>query len=225
MRHQLKRRGQGQGAGLAICATLLAVSATFMLVGIARATAITAGGRRLAAVLDSMEVEQHWLRGQPVDWRTGEIDPAARPLKGHCSAFVAAVCATLDLYLLRPPEHDEWLLANAQCAWLAEEGPAQGWTRVEDGIEAQRLANQGRLVLACYQNPERDDPGHIAVVRPCAKSLSRLKAEGPDVTQAGARNYRRTTVRNGFRLHAKAWQRGKLVYYAHVVPAGRADRP
>jgi hypothetical protein len=197
--------------GLALGALQLAACA-------ARAVPISAKGRRLAIALDSMNVEQRWLPGDGVNWRTGEHDPAARALKGHCSAFAAAVCAAFDLYILRPPEHREWLLANAQCNWLLQEGPRHGWARVDDGASAQRLANRGNLVLACYKNRERDDPGHIAVIRPSGKSLKRINRDGPDVTQAGSRNYRRTTARVGFRLHAKAWDRGEIVYYWHALP-------
>jgi hypothetical protein len=192
--------------------------ALHMAVGVARAEPISADGRRLALVLDGMNVEQRWLPGDGVNWRTGEHDPAARAIKGHCSAFAAAVCAAFDIYILRPPEHSERLLANAQCGWLEQEGPRQGWTRIEDGVTAQSLANLGNLVLACYKNRDRDDPGHIAVIRPSCKSLKKIDSEGPDVTQAGARNHRRTSARIGFRLHARAWNRGEIVYYWHPIP-------
>ncbi len=187
----------------------------------ARGEAISVQGRRLAAVLDSMKVEQHWLPGEPIDWRTGEVDPASRPLKGHCSAFVAAVCAARNIYILRPPEHDESLLANAQCEWLRDEGPGRGWTRVDDDAAAQHLANEGRLVVACYMNPDGDDAGHIAIVRPSTKSRGRIRSEGPDLTQAGAHNYRRTSARRGFRLHPDAWKGSEILYYSHAADWGR----
>jgi len=184
----------------------------------ARGAAVGAAGRHLADALDRMNVEQHWLPGTPVNWRTGEYDPEAAPLKGHCSAFVAAVCAAFNVYILRPPEHREWLLANAQCRWLESEGSSEGWTPVPDGATAQRLANQGNIVIACYQNPDRDDAGHVAAVRPSAKTLGRIEAEGPDIAQAGGHNYNRTTVRNGFRLHSKAWRDSRILYYSHETP-------
>jgi hypothetical protein len=182
-----------------------------------RAEAISPEGRRLAAALDHLKVENRWLPGDSVDWRTGLHDSSARPLTGHCSAFVAAACATLGVYILRPPEHDEWLLANAQCRWLEEEGQRRGWRRVDSGLEAQRLANNGTLVVACFRNPDRDDPGHIAVVRPAVKSAARVETEGPDLIQAGGRNYRRTSAKNGFRLHAQAWRDSRILYYSHGI--------
>jgi hypothetical protein len=171
----------------------------------------------VAQVLDSMKVEAHWLPGDPVDWRTGEYDSTARPLKGHCSAFVAAVCAAFHIYILRPPDHSEWLLANAQCEWLRDEGATQGWTLLADGATAQRLANEGNIVIACYKNPDRDDAGHIAIVRPSAKDRRRVASEGPDIIQAGARNYARTSAKNGFRLHSRAWKESKILYYSHAI--------
>jgi hypothetical protein len=202
----------------------------------ARGETISVQGQRLVDVLDSLRVEQHWLPGEPVDWRTGEVDPASKALSGHCSAFVAAVCATRDIYILRPPAHDESLLANAQCEWLQAEGPREGWTRVDDGATAQRLANYGHVVVACYRNPDADDAGHIAIVRPSTKSGRRIEAEGPDLTQAGAHNYRRTSAKSGFRLHPEAWTGSEILYYSHVAdwdrgreagphaPAGTRDR-
>lgn len=183
----------------------------------ARAEAIASGGRRIAQALDSMKVEEHWLPGDPVDWRTGEYSSAARRLKGHCSAFVAAVCAAFHLYILRPPDHSEWLLANAQCEWLRDQGPTHGWTRLDDGPMAQHMANEGNIVIACYKNPDRDDAGHIAIVRPSAKDSRRIASSGPDITQAGAHNYARTTAKIGFRLHSQAWKGSKILYYSHAI--------
>jgi len=180
------------------------------------AAAINGGGRHLAAVLDSMHVERGWRPGDPVNWRTGEPDPISIPLNGHCSAFVAAVCARFDIYILRPPEHSERLLANAQCEWLQNDGPRWGWRRVADGVAAQHLANQGDIVVACCKGPDEDDAGHIAVVRPGTKGRAQIALEGPDIAQAGARNYSKTTVRHGFRFHPAALRRGMIRYYAHA---------
>jgi hypothetical protein len=181
----------------------------------ARGKAIPKGGRRLVARLDSLQVEQRWRPGEAIDWRTGQPDPASIRLRGHCSAFVAAACAELGIYILRPPDHPEYLLANAQCRWLESEGARHGWERIAGGEEAQRRANRGDLVVVCFQNPERDDPGHIAIVRPGRKSLRRFEREGPDVIQAGAVNARQISVRRAFRRHAKVWRDETLHYYAH----------
>lgn len=183
----------------------------------AGARTLTENGRQLAARLDGLPVEERWRSGEAVDWRTGQPDPTAAPLRGHCSAFVAAACAELGVYILRPPDHPERLLANAQCRWLESEGPRHGWERLADGEEAQRRANRGELVVVCYQNPDRDDPGHIAVVRPGRKSLRRFEREGPDVIQAGAVNARQVSVRRAFLRHAISWRVDALHYYAHEL--------
>jgi hypothetical protein len=199
-------------------ALILAVWILCLLPARACGQTVTARGRHLAAVLDSLGVEQRWLPEEPVDWRTGAYDPAGVTLRSHCSAFAAAVCARFGIYLLRPPKHPERFLANAQCAWLEGAGRAYGWSGVGDGPAAQRLANRGEIVLACYRNPERDEAGHIAVIRPSLKTRAALREEGPDLIQAGLVNYRRTSVRNGFRAHPRAWELGKIRYYAHAAP-------
>jgi hypothetical protein len=187
----------------------------------ARHRVISSDGRRLSALLDSMKVEQRWLPGDRVDWQTGRHDPDALPLTGHCSAFVAAVAAACHIYVLRPPDHAERLLANSQCSWLRDEGLRQNWKIIDDARTAQRLANQGNLVLACYRNPDRTDPGHIVVVRPSAKSRAAIDREGPDITQAGKHNYSRTSAKHGFTVHTRAWKHSQVLYYAHSVSWGR----
>jgi len=131
-----------------------------------RAEEITPAGKHLAEVLDSMQVEKHWLAGETVHWRTGKPDPKGKQGATHCSAFVAAVGARLGIYLLRPPEHSQELLASAQHRWLEKEGREHGWKLVSSPWKAQELANRGVLVVASFQNPDRHKPGHIAVVRP-----------------------------------------------------------
>lgn len=176
--------------------------------------------------LEGMEVDKLWLPGAIVDWKTGL--PTGQPIKDakskhtHCSQFVAAVADRLAIPLLRPPEHGVVLLANAQFDWLASDaGKKAGWVRLVDGAAAQSAANDGRLVLASLKNPDATRPGHIAIVRPGAKSTEALSAEGPDVMQAGGSNALRTTLRQGFGNHKKEYD--QIVFYAHVVelPAGK----
>lgn len=176
---------------------------------------ISKRGRQLAAALAEMEVESRWLPGDPVNWRTGAHDSTSIPLKSHCSAFVAAVCARFDVYILRPPEHSESFLSNAQCDWLESEGAEHGWWRVDDAVIAQRLANRGYLVVACYRSPDDEEAGHIAGVRPSMKSRTMIEAEGPDVIQAGIVNYAETSVMNAFRFHPGGWSRAQIRYYSH----------
>jgi hypothetical protein len=183
---------------------------------------ITPAGDRLAATLDNMNVESPWLAHEHVNWETGEADRDA-DYEGpgnhsHCSAFAAAAAERLGVYLLRPPEHGQVLLANAQADWLAGEAGAQaGWRRVQNMQEAQELANQGTLVLVIFRNPDRHLSGHIAIVRPSEKSANALEENGPEIIQASEHNHNKANVKIGFGSHPGAWPDGVL-YYAHDLP-------
>jgi hypothetical protein len=185
----------------------------------AAAENITAAGRELASKFDSFDVEHRWIAGAHVDWQTGLPDGKAERLPGkhtHCSAFVASAAETLGVYILRPPEHGQVLLANAQNEWLASPmATAAGWRRLNDAREAQAAANRGQLVVASYHNHRDDIPGHIAIVRPSEKSDTQIAEEGPDIIQAGGHNYTSTTVKHGFANHPAAWGRNEIGYYAH----------
>jgi hypothetical protein len=135
----------------------------------------------------------------------------------HCSAFVAAAAKKLGVYILRPPEHGQKLLANAQNEWLAAEGPTHGWHKLADAREAQADANRGLLVVASYRNHHDDRPGHIAIVRPGTKTPAQIAAEGPDVIQAGAVNATSISIKAGFAGHPAAWRDNEIAYYAHEV--------
>ena len=181
---------------------------------------IAANPQRTISVIDALDVEQHWPAGEHVHWETGVPDGKPERTAGkhtHCSAFVAAAAKQLGIYILRPPEHGQILLANAQYDWLANEGAAKGWRPLRTGIDAQATANQGQLVVAVYKNHHDDKPGHIAIVRPSGKSRMAIQAEGPQITQAGGTNYRSTTLRQGFAGHPGAFERGEVRYYAHPV--------
>ena len=187
----------------------------------AQAASITPDGARLAALLDRMDVEHHWPSGQHVDWETGVPDDVSEKLPGrhtHCSAFVAAAAKRLDIYILRPPEHGQVLLANAQFNWLAGAAGRQGgWQPVADGLAAQALANRGVLVVAVYRNHHSSKPGHIAIVRPDERSERAIRFAGPQVIQAGDVNYASTTLKVGFADHPAAFERGEVRYYAHEI--------
>jgi hypothetical protein len=181
---------------------------------------ITPAAQRLAQSIDSLDVEHHWPVGAHVRWETGI--PDGRPESGsgkhtHCSAFVAAAAKHAGIYILRPPEHPQVLLANAQFDWLAADGRAQGWTPLSNAVDAQRYANQGWFVVASYRNIHDDKPGHIAIVRPSDKPVSAILQEGPQITQAGTVNYRDVPLRVGFAGHPLAWSRQTIRYYAHPV--------
>jgi hypothetical protein len=182
---------------------------------------ITPAGDHLASVLDDMNVESLWIAGQHINWETGEPDRGG-DYEGpgnhtHCSAFSAAVAKRLDIYLLRPPEHGQSLLANAQSKWLeTAAAEMEGWQRVPRMQQAQSLANQGKLVVVVYANPDPHVPGHVAIVRPSEKSVHALEDNGPEIIQAGTHNHNRTNVRIGFSNHPGAWPDG-VSYYAHPI--------
>ena len=187
----------------------------------ATAGPISAEGERLARFLDSMHVEEHWIAGAIVEWRTGE--PTGKAIKDdgrhtHCSQFAAAACERIGIYILRPPDHSAVLLANAQFDWLpSDEGKAKGWSPVKDGIAAQQLANGGALVVAVYKNHDPKKSGHIALIRPSTKSEAEIRAEGPQVTQAGGTNMVSGTLKRGFGNHPDAFAKSEVRYYSHAI--------
>jgi hypothetical protein len=192
-------------------------------------------GRWLVRFLDKLDVEHHWLRGRDhVAWKTGVVfrtrnGQPLTPRKDegtHCSAFAAAVSEKLGVKLLCPPDHSLLLLANAQYDWLeSSAGRNAGWTPVDKPLAAQEAANAGQLVLAVCKNPDPTDPGHIAVVRPSKKSPEKIAATGPQVTQAGFRNYKSVDLKTGFVHHPEAWRTdGKppgVKFYAHAIDADK----
>jgi hypothetical protein len=182
---------------------------------------VSAAGHRLLDILDNTSVETRWLAHEHVNWETGEADKDA-DYEGsgkatHCSAFAAAIGKRVGVYMLRPPEHGQILLANAQAAWFhSPAGTQKGWRELKTPKEAQTLANEGYLVTVVYENPDPHKPGHIAIVRPAARPERLLDENGPEITQAGQRNYVKTSTKVGFEHHPGAWPDG-VRYYAHAV--------
>lgn len=175
---------------------------------------------RVIQTIDAMDVEHHWPAGIHINWETG--DPDGKPVSAegkhtHCSAFVAAAAEQFGIYILRPPEHGQVLLANAQYEWLLDAGVQQGWSQLPDMMAAQNAANAGQFVIAAYHNHDDDKPGHIAIVRPGSKSAVQLAAEGPDISQAGLDNFTSTTVKKGFADHKNAFAGNEILYFAHAV--------
>lgn len=186
----------------------------------AGAAGAEARARALASFLDGLGVERKWLAGRHVDWKTGEPDGGPVSSKGrhtHCSAFVASAAERLGIYILRPPEHGQVLLANAQNEWLPEAGAAAGWRPLQDRAEAQRWANRGWLVVASYHNHDDDKPGHIVIVRPGQTSADVMASDGPQVIQAGTVNSRSMSLRSAFAGHPAAWRDDEIEFFAHAV--------
>ena len=182
-----------------------------------------AQARALRGMLDHSGVQRLWLPRTTVDWFSGQPRPTApglRPLASHCSAFVAAMATRLGVELPHPPRYPQRLLANAQALWLASAAARQAGWRPAGLLQAQTLANRGWLVLAAFASPDARRPGHIAVVRPGLIDKARLWRLGPELTQAGTRNWLRISTARGFGQHRGAWKPGDtagLRFYAHAV--------
>ena len=179
---------------------------------------ITANGRRLMTLLDSSRVEELWQKGYRVNWETGEnVSVSNNPTTTHCSAFAAAFSKKVGVYILRPPEHGQILLANAQYNWLqTDQASQQGWVKVNSGLEAQNLANKGYLVVTVFKNVNERKPGHIAIIRPAIKTLKKLEREGPQTTQSGGTNAYSIALIDGFSHHPGAWPNG-VIFYEHPI--------
>ena len=79
-----------------------------LLAGPGAAEDITPAAQKAAAVIDTLDVEQHWPAGVHVHWESGEPDGRPETSSGkhtHCSAFVASAAKRLGVYILRPPQH------------------------------------------------------------------------------------------------------------------------
>jgi hypothetical protein len=175
-------------------------------------------GKKLARRLDKMEVEKHWLPGEHItDWKTGEPDGKKGGPPTHCSLFVAAACFRLGVPMLEPPP--QTFLSNRQQEWLLKEGKAKGWKQVKDMLKAQKLANQGMVVVASYRNPNPKKAGHIAMVRPAAVTPAAVEKSGPRICQAGQHNYNDIDLKTGFKNHPGAWSKKEILFFAHQLPA------
>jgi hypothetical protein len=179
---------------------------------------ISPAGKKLAAVLDGMDVRQRWLPGMRINHFTGEVrGPAQNPNVTHCSSFVAAACNKLGVYILHPARDQDpgwFMLANAQAAWLDDQGKKRGWNRVADMYRAQQLANDGKVVVATYPEPGGVRHGHIAIVRPSTKDRARITADGPQVIHVGTFNRNSTDARSAFAHHPGAFPNG-IRYHVH----------
>lgn len=192
---------------------------------------VSGDGARLRRALDGSGVDRLWLPGFKVNWQTGEAIeawPAGSGAHTHCSAFVASMATRLGVYVLRPPEHRQTLLANAQMAWLRSQADIGGtdrwWGLRGDVMEAQFQANRGWLVLAVVENPDPKKPGHIAIVRPGAMMAEALLRDGPMLTQAGGHNALSVALVRAFRGHRGAWlpgAKGSVQFFAHAVDWAR----
>ena len=186
----------------------------------AQVVPINNSGNQLQQFYLNLDVEHLWLAGHHINWETGESDNpnATKGIKTHCSAFVAAACKKLGVYILRPPEHSDILLANAQYDWLHTNMDNSGWRMITDDNvyeSAQNLANQGCVVAAVYKNPNSHKPGHIALVMPYELADTSLMNRGPMLIQAGNINSSAIQLKNGFKSHLTSWPTQEVLFYYH----------
>ncbi|XVN40872.1 MAG: hypothetical protein RCO49_09125 [Rickettsia endosymbiont of Argas persicus] len=210
-----------------IIACLLGVNIT------AQAENISETAKKNLEIINSLNVEKKWQKGNVINCRTGETlleetekydSPKLKRLS-HCSCFAYAASKALGLpnkSLLPHPEGDKEFipaLSNKQAEWLETEGVKNGWSyiktenRDEGFIQAQKFANQGHFVVSVYKNANPRRAGHIAVVIPSSKDIEKIKLEGPDIAQAGTSNFSSGSLKKGFRNKKDAFKDNEIKFY------------
>ncbi|MCE1188980.1 MAG: hypothetical protein LWX56_07545 [Ignavibacteria bacterium] len=186
---------------------------------------VNENGKKLRDYYESLQVTKYWLAGHHVDWESGvRDDPGAEHgISTHCSAFAAAACSRMGIYILRPPKHKQLLLANAQFEWLqTPEAQKEGWLRIneeswiETFVTAQNMANTGYAVVAVCQNPDPKSPGHIALIMPSDETFENISEMGPAVIQAGRQNSDSFHLRQGFSNHIIEWPEPGIWFYYNI---------
>jgi hypothetical protein len=184
-------------------------------------------GQKLKQFYLGMNVENLWISGHHINWETGDPDNpnAEHGIHTHCSAFVAAACKRLNIYILRPPDHKQLLLANAQFDWLqSQEAREKGWKAITGAnryAAAQGYANGGYIVVASYKNPDPKIPGHATLVMPDELSGKKMEESGPMLIMAGSHNHNFISLRAGFASHIHSWPEEEiLLYYNSNLPVG-----
>jgi hypothetical protein len=126
----------------------------------------------------------------------------------------------LGIYILRPPEHGQILLANAQYDWLqTAEARKNGWTAVTNSnriylyTQVQKLANAGRLVIAIIKSSDDSKPGHAALIMPKEIDEDKLIESGPVLIMAGTHNFNFISLKNGFKSHIANWPENEIMFY------------
>ena len=184
--------------------------------------ALKPAGESLLKTYLSMNVENLWIAGHHIDWMTGIADRqnVTEGVSSHCSAFVAAACEIKNIYILRPPEHSQILLANAQARWLpSAAAKSRGWHQIVNNsiiaiyFSAQQYANKGFVVVAVFKSPVENLPGHIALVRPSKISAQSLTDEGPSIIMAGTINHNLISLKMGFKNHIKQWPNADIQFF------------
>jgi hypothetical protein len=181
-------------------------------------------GEKLKQFYQSLNVETHWVAGQHINWETGDPDDRddTRNLKNHCAAFVAGACQKLKIVILRPPEHAQDLLSNAQFDWLStSQARAQAWKHILGDnryAQAQDLADKGFVVVAVIQNSDARKPGQIAFVNPAVITDKDLADNGPQIIMAGVKNYSNISLKAAFKGFYSKWPESQVEFYYYENP-------
>ena len=187
------------------------------IVQVTEAMPIAKAGVALAAVLDGLDVENNWLPGKSVNWKTGKVveDSESGPAS-NAGAFVAALCNRMKVPMLAVSDTGVW--PTDQYEWLIDAGKRKHWMKVGEA-EAQFLANQGWVVIAARKNMaepgERSIAGQTAIVRPDSQPVGELHKRGPNISMAGFKNYKNISIKDGF--PEEAWKKYEIVYLAHQI--------
>jgi len=181
-------------------------------------------GLRLKQFYLGLDVENLWLPGYKVNWETGvtiNVDDEPEKGKTHCSAFAAAACKKLGIYILNPDDKKH-LLANAQYDWLkTPEAAKKGWKNIAGESRyafAQDYANKGYVVVAVIQNPDPKKHGHTALVTPATITDEQLAESGPKLIMAGSKNYNYVSLKTGFKNHLSSWPENEIAFYFYEKP-------
>ena len=181
-------------------------------------------GNKLKNFYLSLNVENLWIAGSHINWETGVADKpdATTGTHTHCSAFVASTCKQIGIYILRPPEHGQILLANAQYDWLkTTDGYKAGWHQITGDnrksiyINAQKLANSGNVIVAIIKSSDASRPGHAALVMPKEIDSNNLVETGPSLIMAGKHNFNLISLKNGFKSHLTGWPENEILFFVY----------
>jgi len=168
---------------------------------------------KLIKLLDGMDLNNKWLPGKNISCYSGETKPdkSTTVKSSHCSCFIAAVCKKMNISMIGPPNYSQYHLADKQLKWLETDNAFQeSWFEIygsskQKYIEAQKIANEGKLVIVGVKQTKNTN-GHIAIVRPCYKLQYFVINDGPQVITSSHVNSYSIAMKDDFMLHKKEFK-------------------
>lgn len=214
----------------------LIITYLFFISSLVQAETIAEPAKEILGIVNSLKVEEKWQKGKTINCKTGEtIEEYTGEHKKtgnritHDSCFVYAVASSLNIAKDSLPPHPEFgtdfipFLTNKQADWYEREGSKQGWNYIKNKdkdnnfIQAQKLANQGYLVVAIYKNINPKRLGHTSIVIPSNKDVEKIKLEGPDTAQAGINNFSCGSLKKGFKNKKDVFKNNEIKFYYHKI--------